>query len=431
MSIYFRLSHPLQRIFLIAVFVSLSGTIYAQQWSATNAALFANRIDDIYFLSPDSGWAATSEGQILRTDDGGGSWLPVYSNSDLYFRCIEFINEDIGFAGTLDSVLLRTDDGGASWTEIQNQIPTPIPGLCGLSHYGDHVFGVGLFAYPAYFIRSTDQGLTWTYSDLSALADGLVECHFIDENVGYIAGIDQGSGGVILKTTDGGISWTLVHDTQSGGDYVWKLDFVTSQIGYGSVESFTNSSRIVKTTDGGNTWNVMQVDPAVLDLQGIGFINADTGWVGPRNQLMYETNDGGSTWFQTSLFSNVNRFFRINPDLMYASGSMVYRYSDTNVSIEEVELQVNTHEIMGVFPNPVAQQANVSIYIDERTNARLDVFDIQGNHISELYSGRIDPGEHRFPINPAVLNYTPSGPYLIVLRTNEGFFSQPLIKTTN
>ena len=113
------------------------------------------------------------------------------------------------------------------------------------------------------------------------------------------------------------------------------------------MEAFVGSSAsIVKTIDGGDTWTILQVDSTYLDLQGIGFIDEDRGWVGPRSIPMYETTDGGLTWNQdSSLFPNINRFFRVNSELMYAAGSSIYKYDNSVVSSSAVSHPILSHAI--------------------------------------------------------------------------------------
>lgn len=425
-------------IILLLAILLLNLPAFSQQWQTTNADYFA-RYDDIYFHSANTGWAVSwavnGQGMIFKTVDGGDNWALVYS-SDVYFRAVEFLNEDVGFAGTLDGVFLKTTDGGSSWVEIQDLVPSTIPGICGLSHVGDNVYGVGIFSYPAYFIKSTDQGQTWTYKDLSAYADGLVECHFIDENVGFLAGVRENSGGIILKTTNGGDSWEVVLDTQAGTEYIWKLDFVTDQIAYGAVQGLgvlSIDTKIVKTTDGGNNWTIHQVDSTSLFLQGIGFINQDTGWVGPVYYPLYETTDGGLTWNRTNLYRNINRFFRVNPELMYASGSTIYKYHDVSVSTQMASdyNYSHSHSISMVAPNPFSDNADFSVHIDKKTRARLDLFNSSGQQIENFYSGQINRGEHHFHLNSQKVGSIPAGMYYLVLRTNEGFVSSSVVKGSN
>jgi photosystem II stability/assembly factor-like uncharacterized protein len=70
----------------------------------------------------------------------------------------------------------------------------------------------------------------------------------------------------------------------------------------------------VRTTDGGQTWSekvLEQPNVADIRLNGICFVNADTGWTVGRDSvgdgIMFKTTDGGQTWTFTRLqeFSQV------------------------------------------------------------------------------------------------------------------------------
>lgn len=65
---------------------------------------------------------------------------------------------------------------------------------------------------------------------------------FIDENTGWIVG---SVGNKIMKTTDGGTTWTEQY--QSGGNAV---QFIDANKGWVAVGDGT----ILRTTDGGTTW---------------------------------------------------------------------------------------------------------------------------------------------------------------------------------
>ncbi|MBC7883902.1 MAG: photosystem II stability/assembly factor-like protein, partial [Saprospiraceae bacterium] len=138
-----------------SLFIIAFSQSFSQQWSNAGQIPFANRYDDIYFVNQETGWTVNSEGNIFKTVDGGDNWIFQYQNS-YYFRSVEFLDASTGFAGTLDSVLLRTTNGGATWESIEHLVPQPFRGVCGMSHVGDNVYGVGVWSYPAFFIKSTD-----------------------------------------------------------------------------------------------------------------------------------------------------------------------------------------------------------------------------------------------------------------------------------
>ncbi|MCF8238239.1 MAG: hypothetical protein K9I85_08800 [Saprospiraceae bacterium] len=418
-----RLVLPLCTLFLL--WQSAQG----QSWQPTGEILNSGRYDDVEFVTPDLGWTGGGSGKIYKTENGGDTWEEVFSNPILFFRSLAFLNEQVGFAGTLNGLLMRTTDGGTSWEEIQNAIPGPVDGICGLDHVGDHLFGVGVWSKPSFFIHSSDQGNTWTYQDLSEYADALVECRFLTPDIGWVSGTKENAGGVILKTTDGGQNWELVHETNMGLEYVWKIDIVNDTILYASIESFDEATSILKSIDGGDNWVELPVSPLGFDVQGIGFRDEWHGWVSPRYEPLFETQDGGVTWQQLSAMPGMNRFFRIDQDLIYASGrGGVFRFDGMNTSIQEFQEEPPMHAILELSPNPAVQELLVRIRLDVTTMVCMDILSTITGQVSPCIRTRMDAGQHTLAIPSEVMSGLPSGPYLITLRTNEGFTSSPWIK---
>jgi photosystem II stability/assembly factor-like uncharacterized protein len=88
-------------------------------WRPTNAPL-AQRYADIWFITPELGWAVNSNGQILHTADGGNNWEVRFqvppSASSLWLRSVGFATDTRGWVGTTGGEirLFETSDGGAT-----------------------------------------------------------------------------------------------------------------------------------------------------------------------------------------------------------------------------------------------------------------------------------------------------------------------------
>ena len=113
---------------------------------------------------------------------------------------------------------------------------------------------------------------------------------------------------MVLKTTDGGATWVNKAAGVAGfqcGEWGWKIQWLDARTGFVSLESFATAA-ILKTTDGGETWVRMPIvdssgKPINTDLEGVGFIDADSGWVGGwgdefKGLFNSVTVDGGKTW---------------------------------------------------------------------------------------------------------------------------------------
>ncbi|HRH37483.1 MAG TPA: YCF48-related protein, partial [Flavobacteriales bacterium] len=184
-------------------------------WSVLNIP-DAGRYDDISFINDSVGWAAGgASGWIRKTTDGGATWTLQFT-SPYYSRSIEFVDANVGYCGSLSGQLYRTANGGQNWTDISaTMTPTP-QAFCGLSTPdASTVYGCGVWSQPAFIYKSINAGSTWNYIDMSMYATRLVDIHFLSADTGFATGAANpaSNGCVILRTTDGGSTWTTVHTT--------------------------------------------------------------------------------------------------------------------------------------------------------------------------------------------------------------------------
>jgi photosystem II stability/assembly factor-like uncharacterized protein len=325
------------------------------QWRKTTATA-AQRHDDVWFVDPMTGWAVNSDGNIIKTTDGGASWPVELQRSfpGVYLRCIGFANSSVGWVGTLTrrQQLLHTTDGGANWSKVTN-LPADAPvNVCGLSVVNERVvYGSGTndpINLPR-VIKTIDGGQNWAVIDMTPHASLLVDIFFTDESHGWVVGGKANEPNptqrakvkpVVLETTDGGASWINRLAGQEANfpfnEWGWKIQFLNKDLGFVSLENFA-AGAILKTTDGGKTWTRLKINDAQVNanLEGIGFIDADRGWVGgwgPGGFTKGSTSatvDGGSNWRDANdvgLFLNRFRFFSSPVTLGYASGDTIYKY---------------------------------------------------------------------------------------------------------
>src|SRR6516162_5554986 len=89
-------------------------------WRKTNAPLSSSRTDDIWFATPDIGWAVNSNGQILKTENGFDTYAVQLRDAG-YLRCIGFAGAEVGWAGTVSGARrLFTTRDGVHWKTVDN-----------------------------------------------------------------------------------------------------------------------------------------------------------------------------------------------------------------------------------------------------------------------------------------------------------------------
>jgi photosystem II stability/assembly factor-like uncharacterized protein len=317
------------------------------------------RTDDVFFIDASTGWAVNSAGSIIKTSDGGDSWVAQAEFEDVYLRSVGFANANVGWVGTLTSThrLLHTTDGGASWRLVNNLPPGSPPAICGLSVVdANTVYGSGTNFpdRPAAIVKTTDGGATWTAINMSAHAAILVDIYFKNAMEGWVVGGRDDVGQpmarrkrddvepVVLHTVDGGATWTdrlePIRRQMPRGEWGWKIQALDAQTMFVSLENLLDGA-ILRSDDGGLNWQRLRINDRQRNsnLEGIGFVDRDRGWVGGWGDIDFvggftsATADGGTTWDDANQIGfRLNRFrFIGNPVTVgYASGDTVYKFTD-------------------------------------------------------------------------------------------------------
>lgn len=390
------------------------------QWFATNAPSASSRTDDIWFVDPMIGWAVNSDGKILKTNDGGVSWrqqfqTPIVRNRPIYLRSVGFANPLNGWVGTVsqEQRLYHTTDGGDTWAVVEN-LPENAPvKICGLSVVNESVIyasGTNDPAdIPARMMKTVDGGATWTAWDMSEHATILIDNYFVNPDCGWVVGgkADQSIPKpsrdqvipVVLYTEDGGETWVnRVADLSSSfplGEWGWKIQFLNEMVGFVSLENFDQGA-ILKTTNGGKTWKRLRInDPQEnANLEGIGFIDENQGWVGGWGDADFEggfsseTKDGGQNWQdanQIGQFINRFRFFGDPVTVGYASGKTVYKYAMAPAIAPLVERVAPLSFLSTNAPAKFDQSVQIEYTLLEHTQTvRIDIWNQFGAYVRQL-----------------------------------------------
>jgi photosystem II stability/assembly factor-like uncharacterized protein len=151
-------------------------------------------------------------------------------------------------------------------------------------------------------LKSTDGGFTWSTLN-SNVVSNLFDVFALDQqNV-----IAVGSASTIIRTTDGGNSWNLVGSGLTQNESLFAISF-SGTYGICGGELLT----ILFSSDSGESWQISQTgllnafyDTSMLSRE-IGFV-AGEQLVVPRNQPLFgKTTDSGINWEFTAFFLNNN-----------------------------------------------------------------------------------------------------------------------------
>ncbi|MBU2652502.1 MAG: hypothetical protein KKA81_16370 [Bacteroidetes bacterium] len=264
---------------------------------------------DVYFLNSSRGFAvgalndATGGGLILRTDDGGMTWL-TDDVPDIAVGNITFVDQDNGWA-VGSHLLHRTRNGSAAeptWTE------QTITDTMNAVAFADTSLG-WLVGKDGKILRTTNGGATW--SSISPITSfSLFRLQFVGPDSGWAVG----NNGVILFSADSGKSW--VKQDWGGSNDLNGLFFTDNMNGWvvGAL------GIMLHTTDGGVTWNIL---PAYTsnDLEAVRFAPGGRGWaVGASGTILF-TSDG-STWTSqpSGVATRLNSMFFLDDNVGWIVG---------------------------------------------------------------------------------------------------------------
>ena len=241
-------------------------------WKST---VIRDDFSDIFFISPEKGFAV-SPGSLYCTTDKGATWS-LKPNSPYGCMNIVFTDSLTGFIGGYENKIYKTTNSGITWTMKNITGKTDSLYFINKIVFPDKKTGYACGVYDTY--KTTDSGENW----YSVSAKGGYSLFFTDSLTGLVLSRP------VIKTTNGGITWTQIKIIDDDCSDIY---FRNSEDGY-----ITFFNLLYRTTDGGNCW---EPEPKVSDYNSgwLGFLTKEHGFV--LGTLQYETTDGGDNWVNIS-----------------------------------------------------------------------------------------------------------------------------------
>lgn len=237
----------------------------------------SGRKNDVMFApsSPSTIYTASAGGGIWKSTDGGANWLPKSDTWPfLHTSCVAVHPTDpnIVYAGTGDYVgfftaqtfgIMKSTNGGTTWTNLGNaDFGTKIVSKIIICPEDPNIIlattGRGSSATAGDVWRSTDAGATWARC---STPDG--DWDDMDVNKVYFVGqsrriwaVGGGSGGTkIAYSTDRGATWTSVAKPALFSASESIIDVASSMNDADAVYLVgPNNNKVYKSLNGGTTW---------------------------------------------------------------------------------------------------------------------------------------------------------------------------------
>lgn len=322
-------------------------------------------------------------------------WENQLSGNNNYLESIQFIDKSFGIAGAIDAITYSTTNAGATWIKNTALYGGSISNLfCvdkNIALFVDHSYSnkcrittdgfktattfleLPTIAFHSEFNKIycynnttwvlCSYGLTYNSTDLENWTTknwdkdyNFIYMKFFNNDTGYLAANHDGI--AILKTTDGGKSWTeKVFATNKS---IKAFFFVDENYGW----AITYSQVVYKTTDGGTNWEENDIQD--YNFNDISFINRNEGWIVGKSGVILSTTDGGVNWDIDNsatgedlhcIYSNKIDESTYN---IYAAGgasTIVYNRHSVITSVDN-ELETSTCGYI-ISPNPATDKISI------------------------------------------------------------------------
>ena len=425
---------------LLLLLLAVAGLAKAQQCNELHTGV-TESFYDVCCIDVNTVFFCGQNGMIIKTHDGGQTWEQKNSHTSTHLQQIKFADEQVGFACG-EETLLKTTDGGESWINVETN---PEMGF----HYSYSTLSQpNLFMVDADTIYVTDSyNNLWKSIDCGEsfekaldLQDTMEDFYkfdlYFEDNVGYLVGYDSWFFPLRLtafKTLDYGKTWETIEFTECESR-LSAVHFVDKDhvrlFGY-----FTTSPDeyygILETSDGLGSYSLLQ--PIELwagfpDPWGYGeflafssektgcFVYSLTSVKGQSDIQSFAllTHDNGNTWAPAPTGINEeNYLFSVDgvDSVFYIASVNGYVYRIDDINYAGIDEKV---DCVKVFPNPTTS----IVYIEGTEATEVQVFNALGQLVKTAQN-----------TNEVSLEGLPQGVYLLRVTLESGkVFSDKIIK---
>lgn len=357
----------------------------------------------VCFLDSIQGWVAGEQGAILKTTNGGETWLQQFSRPANSIRDLFMLDSRFGWAvttqlpdtaGWYGTLLLKTTNGGDEWSTSQfpQRFFYTITFLDSLNGWMGGETGS--------IFHSVDGGVNW----FEAATDSTVFSHWAVRNLkfnspqyGMAVGGKFDVAGVVWRTTDGGQHWASYG---VGPEPLNGIHFIDSTNVICVGGDLDYGAGMVRTTDAGTSW-----DYTYLGFFGEGtslaFRSKAEAWstLGFTGTIMC-TQDTGHTWMEMFTPDSTAVYDVVFPDslhgFMVGNDGTVLKFNTAMLDVPDKQ-QFSVPSLIELnqnYPNPFNPRTRIEFTLRRAALVSLKVYDLLGCEVATLTSGRMLRGPH-------------------------------------
>ncbi len=370
--------------------------------------VWAQYNNGIVIVTGAPGSAGTTFDQVLRSTNGGTNWTIIPFGSTSTFQDIAMLNNTTGFMCGTNGALRKTTNAGLNWDSVPGPFGTnTLRRIEFVDANTGYMFQSSGATNGAW--KTTNGGSTWdSIPGIGSETRGYASS-FVNANTGYVGNYTP----KLMKTTNGGVNWTVLTNTPMGSGYIYGVKFFNADSGY---VCGTAAARLCRTTNGGTTFDTVP-QPFAAPLYTMKFFTFNSGWIFGSNGFAGRTTTGGVSWllYNTS-GSTPYGCFMTNADSGFVVGTSGYIHKISKPPLTGTEwsgIQIPTeYYLRQNYPNPFNPTTTIEFALPKQGLVSLKIYDITGREITTALNTMLNPGIIKYTFDGT--NYS-SGVYFYKL----------------
>ena len=403
----------MKTVLMIMIVVLMVVPAFAQEWNVV-ANPDANMYD-LYSITvtPNGTVHAVGANGTYMINSGGGFVLQVHpANHVADIKKIFFLDNNNGYilAGI---AIVKTNTGGTNWA-IQFLTTNNLYDI----DFWNADSGIAVGGSDL-ILKTVDGGVSWTQIGRNMTTDNIVGVTWITENI-VLAIADNNT---LLTSTNSGDDWTSqsLPYTTLFTDIAYNNSYVTIS-GNGSV--------VLKSMDYGVSWTQMNFSSTLINITAIAL--SSTGYASiavSQNGNIYQSTNDCLDWTQISNGTTnwLNSIITLSNGSGWIVGDdgVILFNQQIPISIEIINTQTpNEYKLTQNYPNPFNPTTNIEYSIPTSGIVTITVHNILGQEVANLVNEFQQAGTYRITWNGSNLS---SGIYFYRIQTEQYIESRKML----
>lgn len=389
--------------------------------------------------------SVTPRPYLFISTDGGFNWKQILADSVVYrdyenrkglikYISMAFPSKDRILIGGDSGIIKISTDLGMSWKNANAPVNMSYQ-YNTINHLSFDETKFGIAATEKEIFRTSDSGSSWTKIELSKNSElRIIGSYLLDTNE-ILVEIDScescNNPLNIIISKDFGSTWTIYpHPASSTG----KIEVINDSLLFRSCFNQTTEGYediIIKSTNGGVSWETVLHElskPPSAPIIDIDFYDKNNGIAAGFKCTFYSTTDGGNTWKHETAWEEdlypphitTCQMPDINTAILFGMNGHIIR-NDKLTSVSSKIFEKNIR----IFPNPAKDYCTININNTiTGSEIRIEIIDLLGNKIDSFNHNITTAVQESFSFN--VESYS-KGLYYVLIKYNHRIESIPLI----